>query len=260
MSLLEGKRAVILGVASNRSIAWGIARAMHREGAELAFTCQNERLGDRVAKLAAEAASDIVLECDVTRDSDIDSAFEALRERWDGLDIVVHAIAFAPREALKGDFLDGLTRDAHAIAHDVSAYSFAALAKAARPMMQGRSGALLTLTYLGATRVVANYNVMGAAKASLESNVRYVAAALGPEGIRANAISAGPIRTLAAAGISDFRRMLEQVETRSALRRNVTIDDVGNVAAFLCSDFAAGITGEVIHVDAGFSMMGMTLP
>ena len=260
MSLLEGKRALVLGVASNRSIAWGIARAMHREGAELAFTCQNERLGDRVTKLAAEAGSNIVLECDVRRDSDIDGAFEALRERWDGLDIIVHAIAFAPREALKGDYLDALTRDAHATAHDVSAYSFAALAKAARPMMQGRNGALLTLTYLGATRVVANYNVMGAAKASLEANVRYVAAALGPDGIRANAISAGPIKTLAAAGISDFRKILEQVETRSALRRNVTIDDVGNAAAFLCSDFAAGITGEIIHVDAGFGMMGMAVP
>ncbi len=260
MALLKGKRALILGVASNRSIAWGVARAMRREGAELAFTCQNERFGDRVTKLAAEAGSNIVIECDVAKDSDIDGVFDTLGERWDGLDIVVHAIAFAPREALKGDYLDALTRDAHAIAHDVSAYSFAALAKAARPMMRGRNAALLTLTYLGATRVVANYNVMGAAKASLEANVRYVAAALGPEGIRANAISAGPIKTLAAAGISDFRKILEQVETRSALRRNVTIDDVGNAAAILCSDLAAGITGEIIHVDAGFSMMGMAVP
>lgn len=260
MSLLEGKRALILGVASNRSIAWGIARAMRREGAELAFTCQNERLGTRVAKLAADVDSDIVLECDVARDSDIDGAFESLRKRWDGLDIVVHAVAFAPREALQGDYLESLTREAHAIAHDVSAYSFAALAKAARPMMQGRSGALLTLTYLGAARVIENYNVMGAAKASLEANMRYVAAALGPEGIRVNAISAGPIKTLAAAGISGFRKILEQVETRSALRRNVTLEDVGNTAAFLCSDFASGITGEVIHVDAGFSMMGMAMP
>ena len=261
MPLLEGKRALILGVASNRSIAWGIARAMRREGADLAFTYQNERLGKRIAKLAAEAGSDIVLECDVASDSEISRAFEALRQRWDGLDIVVHAIAFAPREALQGDYLDSLTRDAHAIAHDVSAYSFAALAKAARPMMRTRSGgALLTLSYLGATRVVANYNVMGAAKASLEANVRYVAAAVGPEGIRANAISAGPIKTLAAAGISDFRKILDHVKTTSALRRNVTIDDVGNAAAFLCSDFAAGITGEVIHVDAGFSMIGMAMP
>ena len=260
MPLLEGKRALILGVAGNRSIAWGIARAMHREGAELAFTCQNERLGERVAKLAAETGSDIVLECDVASDSGIDDAFDALRRRWDRLDVVVHAIAFAPREALRGDYLESLTREAHAVAHDVSAYSFAALAKAARPMMQGRNGALLTLSYLGAARAVTNYNVMGAAKASLEANVRYVAAALGPEGIRANAISAGPIKTLAAAGISDFRKILDLVETTSALRRNVTIDDVGNVAAFLCSDFAAGITGEVTHVDAGFNMMGMALP
>ena len=260
MPLLEGKRALILGVAGNRSIAWGIARAMRREGAELAFTFQNERLGERVAGLAAEAGSDIVLECDVASDSGIDDMFDALKRRWDRLDVVVHALAFAPREALRGDYLESLTREAHAVAHDVSAYSFAALAKAARPMMQGRNGALLTLSYLGSVRAVANYNVMGAAKASLEANVRYVAAALGPEGIRANAISAGPIRTLAAAGISDFRKILDLVETTSALRRNVTIDDVGNVAAFLCSDLAAGITGEVTHVDAGFNMMGMALP
>ncbi len=260
MALLEGKRALILGLASNRSIAWGIARAMRREGADLAFTCQNQRLGERVAKLAAEAGSDIVLECDVARDSEISRTFDALRERWDGLDVVVHAIAFAPREALQGDYLDSLTRDAHATAHDVSAYSFAALAKEARPMMHGRNGALLTLTYLGAARVIANYNVMGAAKASLEANVRYVAAALGPAGIRANAISAGPIKTLAAAGIADFRKILRQVETTSALRRNVTLDDIGNTAAFLCSDMAAGITGEIIHVDAGFSLMGMATP
>ena len=257
MALLEGKRALILGIAGNRSIAWGIARAMHREGAELALTGQNERLCERVAKLATEVDSNIVLACDVASDSDIEDTFGALRQRWDGLDIVVHAVAFAPREALQGNYLDAVTREAHTIAHDVSAYSFAALAKAARPMMQGRDGALLTLTYIGATRPIVNYNVMGPAKASLEANVRYVAAALGPEGIRANAISAGPIRTLAAAGISSFRSILGHVEATSALRRNVTIDDVGNVAAFLCSDLAAGVTGEVIHVDSGFSMMGM---
>ena len=260
MALLEGKRALILGIASNRSIAWGIARAMHREGAELALTGQNERLCERVAKLATEVDSNIVLACDVASDSDIEDTFGALRQRWDGLDIVVHAVAFAPREALQGNYLDAVTREAHTIAHDVSAYSFAALAKAARPMMQGRDGSLLALTYIGATRPIFNYNVMGPAKASLEANVRYVAAALGPEGIRANAISAGPIRTLAAAGISGFRSILGHVEATSALRRNVTIDDVGNVAAFLCSDLAAGMTGEVIHVDAGFSMMGMAAP
>ena len=233
---------------------------MRREGAELALTFQSERLCTRVSRLAAQVGSDLVLQCDVAHDSEIHGTFETLREHWDGLDIVVHAIAYAPREALQGDYLESLTREAHGIAHDVSAYSFAALAKAARPLMQGRSGALLTLTYLGATRVIANYNVMGAAKASLEANVRYVAAALGPDGIRANAISAGPIKTLAAAGISDFRKILHQVETRSALRRNVTLDDIGNTAAFLCSDFAAGITGEIVHVDAGFSMMGMSVP
>ena len=232
---------------------------MRREGAELAFTYQNERLGARVEKLAADADSDIVLACDVASDADIENMFDELRRRWDGLDILVHAIAFAPRESLQGDYLDSLTRNAHAIAHDVSAYSFAALAKTARPMMQGRQGALLTLTYLGSMRAISNYNVMGAAKASLESNLRYVAATLGAEGIRANAISAGPIKTLAAAGISDFRKILDHVETTSALRRNVTIDDVGNAAAFLCSDLAAGITGEIVHVDAGFSMMGMVL-
>ena len=191
MALLEGKRALILGIASNRSIAWGIARAMHREGAELALTGQNERLCERVAKLAGEVDSNIVLACDVASDSDIDDTFGALRQRWDGLDIVVHAVAFAPREALQGNYLDSVTRESHAISHDVSAYSFAALAKAARPMMRGRDGALLALTYIGATRPIVNYNVMGPAKASLEANVRYVAAALGPEGIRANAISAG---------------------------------------------------------------------
>ena len=261
MPLLAGKRALILGVASNRSIAYGVARAMRREGADLAFTYQSDRLGARVAKLAAELDSDMVLECDVARDSDIEAVFDALCERWDGLDIVVHAIAFAPREALQGDYLDSLSREAHAIAHDVSAYSFAALAKGARAMMRARGGgALLTLSYLGSSRAVPNYNVMGAAKASLEANVRYVAAAVGPEGIRANAISAGPIKTLAAAGISDFRRILDQVQSTSALRRNVTIDDVGNAAVFLCSDLAAGVTGEIMHVDAGFSIMGMAVP
>ena len=260
MTLLEGKRALILGIASNRSIAWGIARAMHREGAELALTGQNQRLCERVAKLAADVNSNIVLECDVASDSHIENAFESLRQQWDGLDIVVHAVAFAPREALQGNYLDALTREAHAIAHDISAYSFAALAKAALPMMRGRNGALLALTYIGATRTVANYNVMGPAKASLEANVRYVAAALGPEGIRANAISAGPIKTLAAAGISGFRSILGHVESTSALRRNVTIDDVGNVAAFLCSDLAGAVTGEVIHVDSGFGMVGMAAP
>ena len=218
MALLKGKRALIFGIASNRSIAWGIARAMHREGAELALAGQNQRLCERVAKLAADVDSTIVLECDVAHDSHIEQAFESIRQRWDGLDILVHAVAYAPREALQGNYLDALTREAHAIAHDISAYSFAALAKAALPVMRGRNGALLALTYIGATRTIANYNVMGPAKASLEANVRYVASALGPEGIRANAISAGPIKTLAAAGITGFRGILGHVESMSALR------------------------------------------
>jgi len=260
MGFLEGKRALVVGVASNRSIAWGIARAMRREGAELAFTYQNERLRSRIVKLAAELDSDLALPCDVEHDEQIASAFSALAERWDGLDVLVHAVAFAPRESLQGDYLEAVTRESSRIAHDVSSYSFAALAKAARPMMRGRNAALLTLTYLGSQRVMPNYNVMGLAKASLEANVRYLAGSLGPEGIRVNAISAGPIKTLAAAGISDFRRFLEHAEHNAPLRRNVSIDEVGNAAAFLCSDLASGITGEITYVDAGFSIAGMTAP
>jgi enoyl-[acyl-carrier protein] reductase I len=257
MSFLEGKRALVIGVAGNRSIAWGIARAMHRQGAEVALTYQNERLKARVEKLAAELDSDITMPCDVEFDEQIDAAFGELGKRWDSLDILVHAVAFAPREALQGDYLDALTREAFRIAHDISSYSFAAVAKAARPMMQGRNGALLTLTYLGSERTVPNYNVMGPAKASLEANVRYMAVSLGAEGIRVNAISAGPIKTLAAAGIQDFRLLLEHAESRSPLRRNVTLDDVGNAAAFMCSDLASGITGEVTYVDAGINTTAM---
>jgi len=257
MSFLEGKRALVIGVAGNRSIAWGIARAMHRQGAEVALTYQNERLKARVEKLAAQLDSDITMPCDVEFDEQIDAAFGELGKRWDSLDILVHAVAFAPREALQGDYLDALTREAFRIAHDISSYSFAAVAKAARPMMQGRNGALLTLTYLGSERTVPNYNVMGPAKASLEANVRYMAVSLGAEGIRVNAISAGPIKTLAAAGIQDFRLLLEHAESRSPLRRNVTLDDVGNAAAFMCSDLASGITGEVTYVDAGINTTAM---
>jgi len=257
MSFLEGKRALVIGVAGNRSIAWGIARAMHRQGAEVALTYQNERLKARVEKLAAELDSDITMPCDVEFDEQIDAAFGELGKRWDSLDILVHAVAFAPREALQGDYLDALTREAFRIAHDISSYSFAAVAKAARPMMQGRNGALLTLSYLGSERTVPNYNVMGPAKASLEANVRYMAVSLGAEGIRVNAISAGPIKTLAAAGIQDFRLLLEHAESRSPLRRNVTLDDVGNAAAFMCSDLASGITGEVTYVDAGINTTAM---
>ncbi|MFZ5662255.1 MAG: enoyl-ACP reductase FabI [Pseudomonadota bacterium] len=258
MGFLQGKRALITGIASERSIASGIAEAMHREGAELAFTYQNDKLKSRVEEAAREYGSDIVLPLDVASDEQIAACFEHLGQRWDGFDILVHAIAFAPREAIQGQFLDGLTREGFAIAHDISAYSLAALAKAARPMMQGRRGAILTLSYLGAERALPNYNVMGVAKASLEATVRYLALNLGPEGIRVNAISAGPIKTLAAAGIGGFRKILGHVEQYAPLRRSVTIEDVGNAAAFLCSDLAAGITGEVTYVDAGYNILGMT--
>jgi enoyl-[acyl-carrier protein] reductase I len=258
MGFLHGKRALITGVLNHRSIAWGIANAMHREGAELAFTYVNDKLKDRVDEAAVQFGSSIVLPCDVTSDADIENLFAELGKHWDGLDIVVHSIGFAPREALTGEFLDGLTRDAFRVAHDISSYSFAALAKAARPMRKDRAGALLTLTYLGSDRALSNYNVMGLAKASLEANVRYLAFNLGPEGTRVNAISAGPIKTLAAAGIQNFRKMLDHVEQNAPLRRSVTIDEVGNTAAFLCSDLASGITGEVTFVDAGYNILGMT--
>jgi enoyl-[acyl-carrier protein] reductase I len=259
MGFLQGKRALITGIASERSIASGIAEAMRREGAELAFTYQNEKLKTRVEKAAAEHGSDIVLPLDVADDAQIAACFEQLGRRWtDGFDILVHAIAYAPREAIAGQFLDGLTRENFAIAHDISAYSLAAMAKAARPLMAGRKGAVLTLSYLGAERALAGYNVMGVAKASLEATVRYLAYNLGPEGTRVNAISAGPIKTLAAAGIAGFRKILGHVEENAPLRRTVTIEDVGNVAAFLCSDLASGVTGEVTYVDAGYNILGMT--
>ena len=258
MGFLTGKRALIVGIASARSIATGIAEAMAREGAELAFTYQNDKLKSRVEDAAAEYGAKIVLPCDVAEDAQIDAVFAELGRQWDGLDILVHSVGFAPREALDGEFLQGLTRESFRIAHDISSYSLAALAKAARPMMKGRNGSILTLSYLGAERALANYNVMGLAKASLEANVRYLALNLGPEGTRVNAISAGPIKTLAAAGISGFRKILGHVEENAPLRRTVTIEDVGNAAAFLCSDLASGITGEVTYVDAGFSIVGMS--
>jgi len=257
MGFLAGKRALILGVASNRSIAWGIAQAMHREGAELALTYQNDKLQPRAEKMAAELGSAITLPCDVERDADIDGLFSALKQHWDGLDILVHSIAYAPREALEGDFLEGISRDNFRIAHDISSYSFAALAKAARPLMQGRRGSLITMTYLGGVRAVPNYNVMGLAKASLDANVRYLAQTLGPEGTRVNAISAGPIRTLAASGIKNFRKMLDTFEHIAPLRKCVTIEEVGNTAAFLCSDLASGITGEIVYVDGGFNTVAL---
>ena len=258
MGFLSGKRALIVGVASQRSIATGISEAMHREGAELAFTYQNEKLKSRVEDAAKDCGSDIVLPLDVADDAQIDNVFAELGKRWDGFDILVHSVGFAPREAIEGEYLSGLTRENFRIAHDISSYSLAALAKAARPMMKGRGGSILTLSYLGAERALVNYNVMGVAKASLEANVRYLALNLGPEGTRVNAISAGPIKTLAAAGIANFRKMLGHVEEYAPMRRSVTIEDVGNVAAFLCSDLAAGVTGEITYVDAGYNILGMT--
>jgi enoyl-[acyl-carrier protein] reductase I len=252
MSLLADKKILITGVLSNRSIAFGVARACRREGATLAFTYVSEDLKDRVVKLAAEFGSCPVLPCDVTSDEQIAALFERLRAEWGGLDGLLHSIAFAPREALAGDYLDGLSRAAFATAHDVSSYSFAALAKGARPLLAGRNASLLTLTYLGSLRAVMNYNVMGLAKASLEANVRYLASALGPQGTRVNALSPGPIKTLAAAGIGGFSKILHFVEKHAPLRRNVTIEEVGNVAAFYFSDLSSAITGEVTYVDAGF--------
>lgn len=253
MAFLRGKRILITGVISNRSIAYGIARACKQQGAEIALTYVSERFKERVEGYAADLDSDIVLPLDVADDQQIADAITALQERWDGLDGLVHAIGFAPREAIAGDFLEGLSREAFASAHDISAYSFPALVKAALPMLEGRNSSVLTLTYLGAEKAVPNYNTMGVAKAALEASVRYLAASLGPKGIRANAISAGPIKTLAASGIKDFGQILNFVEKNAPLRRNVTIDDVGNASAFMLSDLAAGITGEITHVDAGFN-------
>ena len=255
MGFLAGKKILITGVLSNRSIAYGVAQACRREGAELAFTYVNDELKERVVRVAAEFGTVPVLRCDVTKDDDIDALFGAVAAEWGTLDGLLHAIAFAPREALAGDFLNGMSRAAFATAHDVSSYSLAALARGARALMQGRRAALVTLTYLGALRALPNYNVMGLAKASLEANVRYLAATLGPEGIRVNGISAGPIKTLAAAGIGGFSKIQRFVEKNAPLRRNVTIDEVGNVAAFLLSDLASAITGEITYADCGFSIV-----
>lgn len=259
MGFLTGKNALIIGLASNRSIAYGIASAMRREGAELAFTYQGERLQERVERLAAEFDSNVTIPCDVASDEQIEAVFTHLDDYWDHVDIIVHSVAFAPSTELEGDFLDSVTREGFRIAHDISSYSLAALAKAGRNMMEGRNAAIITLSYLGAERVIPNYNVMGLAKASLEANVRYLANSLGPDNIRVNAISAGPIRTLAAAGITDFRKMLDHSERYSPLRRNVTTEEVGNVAAFLCSDLASGITGEIVYVDGGYNTVGLTM-
>jgi enoyl-[acyl-carrier protein] reductase I len=253
MGFLAGKRILITGMLSNRSIAYGIAKSCQREGAELAFTYQGERTRERVLGLAQDFGSSLAFECDVTSDEQIAKVFADLRQHWDSLDGLVHSVAFVPKQALAGDYLSSVTREYFQIAHDVSAYSFTALAKAALPMMEGRNGALLTLSYLGAVRSVENYNVMGLAKASLESSVYYLAQSLGPKGIRVNAISAGPIKTLAASGIADFNKILDHVAHTAPLRRNVTIEEVGNVGAFLMSDLASGVTAEITYVDAGFS-------
>ncbi|GGY26593.1 enoyl-ACP reductase FabI [Paludibacterium paludis] len=260
MGFLHGKKILITGMISNRSIAYGIAQACHRQGAELAFTYVVDKLEERVRDMAKEFGSDKVYRCDVQNDAEIDQLFVDLGKDWDGLDGLVHAIAFAPREALSGDFLDSITREAFQTAHDVSAYSFPALAKAARPMMRDRKGALLTLSYLGAVRAIPNYNVMGMAKASLEASVRFMASALGKDGIRVNGVSAGPIKTLAASGISGFSKLLHHVAEQAPLRRNVTIEEVGNAAAFLLSDLASGITGEITYVDGGYNINALNVP
>ena len=259
MGFLSGKRILIVGVASKLSIASGIAAAMHREGAQLAFTYQNEKLKGRVEEFASTWGSgpELCFSCDVANDEDIAQVFKSLSQHWDGLDGIVHSVGFAPGDQLEGDFTDATTREGFRIAHDISAYSFVALAKAGRTLMQGRNGSLLTLSYLGAERTMPNYNVMGMAKASLEAGVRYLAASLGPEGTRVNAISAGPIRTLAASGIANFRKMLAANERQTPLRRNVTIEEVGNAGAFLCSDLASGVSGEILYVDGGFNTTAM---
>ena len=258
MGFLANKRILVTGMLSNRSIAYGIAAAMRREGAELAFTYQGERIRDRVSQLAKEFDSELLFPCDVASDAEIGQLFSELGKHWEKFDGFVHAIAFAPREALAGKFLDGLSREAFHTAHDISAYSFPAMAKAALPMLD-RNAALLTLSYLGAVRTMPHYNVMGLAKASLEASVRYLAMNLGSMGIRVNAISAGPIKTLAAAGIADFGKLLNYNEMNAPLKRNVTIEEVGNTAAFLCSDLASGITGEITYVDGGFNTTSLGL-
>ncbi|MDD3761995.1 MAG: enoyl-ACP reductase [Nevskiales bacterium] len=257
MGFLSGKKALITGVASDRSIATGIAEAFKREGAELAFTYQNDRLKTRVEEFAAECGSKLVYPLDVAEDAQIDELMAELGKAWGSLDVLVHSIGFAPREQLAGKYLDAVTRDGFRIAHDISAYSFAALGKAARPLMQEHGGSMLTLTYLGAVRAVPMYNVMGPAKASLEANVRFMAAELGEMGVRVNGISAGPIKTLAAAGITGFRGMLSNAAAAAPLKRNVTVEEVGNAAAFLSSDLASGITGEILYVDAGYNIVGL---
>jgi enoyl-[acyl-carrier protein] reductase I len=261
MGFLAGKRILITGLISNRSIAYGIAKACHREGAQLAFTYQNERFKDRIAKFAEELGSNLIYPCDVAEDAQINAVFAGIAQQWDGLDGLVHSIAFAPTEAIEGDFLDGTSREAFRIAHDVSSYSFPALVKAARPLLlKGNNASVLALSYLGAERTMPNYNTMGLAKASLEAATRYMAFCLGPQGVRANAVSAGPIKTLAASGVGNFGRLLAYNSHNAPLRRNVTIDEVGNAAAFLLSDLASAITGEIMYVDGGLNTTALGNP
>ncbi|MBO7080624.1 MAG: enoyl-ACP reductase FabI [Neisseriaceae bacterium] len=259
MGFLQGKKILITGMISDRSIAYGVAKACHQQGAELAFTYVVDKLEDRIRKMAKDFDSELVFRCDVQSDDDINQLFVDLKQHWDGLDGLLHAIAFAPREALTGNFLDNLSREAFQVAHDVSSYSLPALAKAARPMMQGRNAALLALTYLGAVRAIPHYNVMGLAKASLESAIRFTAAALGRDGIRCNGISAGPVKTIAASGIADFNKLLKYAAEQNPLGRNVTIEEIGNVAAFLLSDLSSAVTGEITYVDCGFSINALGL-
>lgn len=258
MGFLTGKKALIFGLISNRSIAYGIAKAFHAQGAELAFTYQNEKFKDRVAGMAAEFNSNLIFPCDVASDEEINSVFKNLQQNWDKIDCLIHSVAFAPADQIAGDYIDNATREGFKIAHDISAYSLVAIAKAALPMMLTTNGSILTLSYYGAEKAVPNYNVMGIAKASLEASVRYLASSLGSRGIRVNAVSAGPIKTLAAAGIKDFRKLQNSYAEVTPLKRNITADEVGNAAAFLCSELASGITGEVLHVDAGYHAVGMT--
>jgi enoyl-[acyl-carrier protein] reductase I len=254
--LLEGKKGLILGVANKRSLAWGIARTAQREGARLALTYQGDRLRESVEGLAATLDGALTLHCDVASDETVDRCFEALAKEWGSLDFLVHAVAFANREDLEGEFVN-TSREGFAQSLDVSTFSLAALARRAVPLMEGRGGSILTMSYLGAERVVAHYNVMGVAKAALEAAVRYLAADLGPRGIRVNAVSAGPVRTLAASGISGFPKMLDVVKEKSPLRRNIDIDDVGDAAAFFLSDLSRAVTGEVLYVDAGYHHIGI---
>ena len=257
MNLLKNKNILIVGVANKYSIASGIAQSMSDFGANLAFTYQNERLERRVQDLASEWGSEICLPCDVSNDKEIDNVFSELQKSWEGIDSIIHAVGFAPTEELNGNYVDVTTREGFKIAHDISSYSFVALTKASQEMMKGRKGSLTTLTYLGSQKTLPNYNVMGLAKASLEASVRYLAVSLGKEGHRVNAISAGPIKTLAASGVKDFRKMLTYNKSRSPLGRNVTIEEVGNAASFLSSDLATGISGEIMYVDAGFNITAM---